>query len=159
MKCYVKFLFCVLAGLAILLSACGDDPLRPREPSDEIEVKDSSIFEWSFIPVPAFDFYDTYIADTNAIFYIGDGKVYLCDGTNSIRIYDNVNGSAYAIDGSGNEQIFIGGYKQGSLNSTPFLKKWNGAIFEDILLPADSNNAVWKICVESATSVCFAGLN
>lgn len=151
--------FAILSVIMSFSDSCGEDPVRPSEPSDEIEVLDSSIFEWSFIPVPAFDFYDTYIADTNAIFYIGDGKVYLCDGINSVRIYDNINGSAYTIDGSGNEQIFIGGYKQGSLNSTPFLKKWNGAIFEDILLPADSNNAVWNICVESATSVWFAGLN
>lgn len=155
----IKVPLILITSAVLLLSACSEDLIRPNEPDEEIEVKDSSIFDWSFIPVPAFDFYETYIADTNAIYYIGDGNVFLCDGTNSKKIYDNVNGSAYAIDGSGNEQIFIGGYKQGSPSSIPFLKKWNGAIFEEVLLPADSNNAVWKICVESAVSVWFAGLN
>ena len=148
----------VLCSLtSMLIFSCKEDSIVNYD--NEIPVVDSNIFTWSYIPVPGYNFYDSYIADTNQIFYILDGNVFYFDGNSSIRIYNTIEGEALSIDGNGNNLVFIGGRKGANNRYKPWLKKWNGINFEDINLPIDSNDQVIEVCIEAQNSVWFAGIS
>lgn len=157
-----KIIYKIFIALAVSIAAvnfisCGDDAVNTID-VNVIPVIDSNVFEWSFIPVPAFNFYDNYIADTNEIYYIGDGNVFRCDGINSTKILTNfIEGEAICIDGLGNKTIYVGGSKRIGENVHPWVKKWNGSSFDDITLPQDSTQTILEICIESESSIWFAG--
>ncbi|GEM_PF-6460119 len=157
-KKFFYFLYIVLlAPLLFYFTSCGQDAVVNNNNNNEIPVVDSNFFSWSYVPVPGWNFYDCYIADTNAIFYVLDEKVFYYDGNTSIQIENGLKGEALCIDGIGTNLIYVGGRFNENNRYRPFLKKWTGAVFEDISLPLDSNDQVWDVCVENSNSVWFAG--
>ncbi len=157
----MKYLYKLLPIFAIMLlsNSCGDDTITNNN-SNEVPVIDSNIFSWSYIPVPGRNFFDSYVADTNAIFYILDGNVFYYNGNTSNQIYSVfTDGDALSLDGVSPDLIFIGGYNSENSNYKPWLKKWNGSGFEEIVLPLDSNDQVNEVCVETENSVWFAGIS
>lgn len=138
--------------------SCSEDSVVNNN-NNEILVVDSNFFSWSYVPVPGWNFYDSYIADTNSIFYVLDEKVFYYNGKASIQIDLGVPGEALCLDGIGLNLLYVGGRNTDNNEYSPFLKKWTGAVFEDIPLPLDSNDQVLDVCVENANSVWFAGVN
>ena len=136
--------------------ACNEDSIVNSN-NNQIPVIDSNMFTWSYVPVQGYNFYDSYIADTNAIYYVLDEKVFYYNGNTSIQINNGVAGESLCIDGEGTSLLYIGGRYTENNNYKPFFKKWNGSVFENIMLPLDSNDQVLDVCVENSNSVWFAG--
>lgn len=148
----------ILANAVIFLYACSEDTIVYTN-NNEVPVVDSNLFSWRYVPVQGYNFYDSYIADTNAVFYVLDEKVFYYNGNTSIQIDNGVAGESLCIDGVGTSLLYIGGRNTENNYYKPFLKKWNGSVFEEIELPLDSNNQVLDICVETSNNVWFAGIS
>ena len=156
-KFYYTLHIVLLTPLFFYFYSCGEDSVVNNN-NNEIPVVDSNFFSWSYVPVPGWNFYDSYIADTNSLFYILDGNVFYYNGKTSIQIYsDLIDGEALSIYGHGTDQVYNGGYLRNNNTSTPWFKKWNGFNLENINLPIDSNRQINEICVESENSTWLAG--
>jgi len=146
----IKKFFCflhvvLLAPLLFYFTSCGEDSVVNNN-NNEIPVVDSNFFSWTYIPVQGYNFYDSYIADTNSLFYILDGNVFYYNGKTSNQIYsDLIDGEALSIDGQGTDKVYIGGYLRSNNTSTPWFKKWNGISLVNINLPVDSNRQINEI--------------
>ncbi len=150
------FAVCVIA----LLYSCKDDPLTLPANNPHIQIIDSNIFNWRFIPVTIKNFFDYYIIDTNNIYYVGDEKVFHYNGSSSVIIH-NSSQRATNIAGTSSNIVFIGGWQRDN-NSIyyPWLKKWNGITTSEIPLPKDSNYTIVKIYVRAPEDVwisCHSG--
>lgn len=145
-----KLLILTIVFAAAFFASCGDDTVTPPPPDPGIQVIDSNIFNWRFIPVPIKNFFDFYPIDTNKIYYVGDERVFFYNGNSSVLIH-NSSERATSISGVNENCVFFGGYVQ--KDNSPWLKKWNGNIAEDIKLPNDSDNSIMSIQAFSPNDV------
>lgn len=151
-KAFKQILYIFLSSPLFIFSSCVDDAVSP--PGDSgIQVVDSNIFNWRFIPVPIKNFFDHYVIDSNNIYYAGDERLYYYNGTTSTLIYGGPE-LVGEVDGYDANNIFFGGEnRQNIFWIYPYLKKWDGNTITDIPLPLDSNYGVASMKVLSPENI------
>lgn len=148
-----KYLLLTVFLPVVFIAACKDENIISAK--IEIPVVDSNFFTWRYYPVDGHNFYDTYVADTDKVFYVLDGNVFYFNGNTSAQIYNNIEGEALSIDGLNSNQVYIGGHN----NYQPWLKKWNGVSLENITVLNDSNQQIVDVCIQNEYSIWFAGIS
>lgn len=153
-KLLINGLYTILLFISSFFASCDDDTVTPPPPDPGIQVVDSNIFNWRFIPVPVKNFWDYYVIDTNNIYYAGDERLYYYNGISSVLLFGETDASVQQVEGYNTNNVYFGGARRiGNGTIYPFFKKWNGSNVENIPVPQDSGYSIAAIHILSANNI------
>lgn len=135
-------LFVIVLLCLGLFSSCTDE--SPIVYSNDPIVVDSNLFDWKLDTILTKPMKYFYVADTNNIFIAGfPYSVHINNGLIQYINHNDWDFSPYCLNGTSLTNVYIGGNGVSSGNSK--LKRWNGTVIENIILPADTTDRIVRI--------------
>ena len=145
-----------ISFLLFMILSCNKNDI-PIIPPEEPSILDSNFFDWQIDTIQTSPGYDMFMADTNTL-YIPGVPYFYCYSNGSSRYinYNDNDFTAWCVNGTDNNNIFIGGDSRSKYQSR--LKRWNGASIEEIVMPSDSANQISRIEVISNNDIWLSTL-
>ena len=120
-----------------LFTSCSNDIVTVDNPG-----YDSARYNWEIDTVEGIHFWDAVYFDTNKIYYLSQNALYEYNGIDYLPHFYGYPFTGYCISAIDENNIYTGGYSMISYNqSMAYLKKWNGAGFEEFIIADTSDKA------------------